>query len=44
MVNYFELLVQAGGLIQVRSVSRFGYGDLGANRARVERIREAFAR
>ena len=39
-----ELLVQAGGLIQVRSISRFGYGDHGVNRARVERIREAFAR
>ena len=36
-----ELLVQAGGVIQVRSISRFGYGDHGVNRARVERIREA---
>ena len=39
-----ELLVQAAGVIQVRSISRFGYGDHGVNRARVERIREAFAR
>ena len=39
-----ELLVQAGGLIQVRSISRFGYGDRGVNRARVEAIREAFAK
>ena len=39
-----ELLVQPGGLIQVRSISRFGYGDRGVNRARVERIREAFAK
>jgi uncharacterized protein (DUF1499 family) len=39
-----ELLVQAGGVIQVRSISRFGYGDQGVNRARVERIREALAK
>ncbi|HJY76262.1 MAG TPA: DUF1499 domain-containing protein [Burkholderiales bacterium] len=39
-----ELLVQAGGLIQVRSISRFGYGDRGVNRARVEAIRQAFTR
>jgi uncharacterized protein (DUF1499 family) len=39
-----ELLVQAGGVIQVRSISRFGYGDHGVNRARVERIREALAK
>jgi uncharacterized protein (DUF1499 family) len=39
-----ELLVQAGGVIQVRSISRFGYGDHGVNRARVERIREAFTK
>jgi uncharacterized protein (DUF1499 family) len=31
-------------LIQVRSISRFGYGDRGVNRARVEAIREAFAK
>lgn len=39
-----ELLVQAGGVIQVRSISRYGYGDRGVNRARVERVREAFTR
>lgn len=39
-----ELLVQEGGVVQVRSISRFGYGDRGVNRARVERIREAFAK
>lgn len=39
-----ELLVQAGGVIQVRSISRFGYGDGGVNRVRVERIREAFTK
>jgi len=39
-----EVLVQAGGVIQVRSISRFGYGDHGVNRARVERIREAFTK
>lgn len=38
-----ELLVQAGGVIQVRSLSRFGYRDRGVNRARVEAIRSAFA-
>jgi len=36
--------VQLGGVIEVRSLSRFGYGDHGANRARVEELREAFAR
>lgn len=39
-----ELLVQPGGVVQVRSISRFGYGDLGVNRARVEAIRTAFAK
>ena len=29
----------AGGLINVRSASRLGYGDLGANRNRIESIR-----
>lgn len=38
-----ELLVQTGGLIQVRSLSRFGYRDHGVNRARVETLRTAFA-
>ena len=36
--------VQLGGVVEVRSLSRFGYGDHGVNRARVEQIREAFAR
>ena len=39
-----ELLVETAGVVQVRSVSRFGYGDHGVNRARVEAIREAFTR
>lgn len=38
-----ELLVQPGGLIQVRSISRFGYRDRGVNRARVEALRTAFS-
>ncbi len=29
-------------LIHIRSASRVGYSDLGANRSRVERIRQAF--
>ncbi len=36
-------LDREAGVIHVRSASRVGYSDLGANRARVERIREAFA-
>jgi uncharacterized protein (DUF1499 family) len=39
-----ELLVQPDGVIQVRSISRFGYSDHGINRARVETLREAFAK
>lgn len=38
-----ELLVEAGGSIQVRSLSRFGYRDHGVNRTRVEAIRSAFS-
>lgn len=38
-----ELLIEPGGQIQVRSISRFGYRDGGANRARVEALRKAFA-
>lgn len=38
-----ELLMQPDGIVQVRSISRFGYGDHGVNRARVEAIREAFS-
>jgi len=34
-----ELLAGDGQMIQVRSVSRFGYSDSGANRARVEALR-----
>jgi len=30
----------AGGVIHVRSASRFGYSDMGKNRKRIERIRE----
>lgn len=33
----------AAGTIRVRSASRVGYGDMGANRARVEAIRSALA-
>jgi uncharacterized protein (DUF1499 family) len=32
-----------GGVIQVRSASRTGWWDLGANRRRVERLREAWS-
>lgn len=39
-----ELLVQGHGMIQVRSISRFGYSDHGVNRARVEALRTAFAK
>lgn len=38
-----ELLIQPSGVIQVRSLSRFGYRDHGVNRARVEAIRAAFS-
>ena len=36
-------LDQANNVIQVRSASRIGYGDWGANRQRVEALRAAFA-
>ena len=40
-VDDLELrLEQDAGLIQVRSASRVGYSDLGANRKRVNRLRE----
>jgi uncharacterized protein (DUF1499 family) len=35
---------ESPGVIHVRSASRLGYWDMGANRRRVERIREEFAR
>lgn len=35
---------EANHVIHVRSASRVGYGDLGANRARMEAIRTAFNR
>src|SRR5258706_6548846 len=34
-----ELLIRPEGGIDVRSISRFGYGDQGVNRKRVEEIR-----
>ncbi len=33
------LLDASAGVLHVRSSSRIGYGDLGANRARIERLR-----
>lgn len=37
-----ELLVRDNGVIDVRSVSRFGYRDFGVNRERVEQLRVLF--
>jgi uncharacterized protein (DUF1499 family) len=37
-----ELLVTPNGVIDVRSISRFGYRDMGVNRKRVEEIRSRF--
>ena len=38
----FEFLLDAGaGVIQVRSASRVGYGDMGVNRERIETVRAA---
>lgn len=43
-VDDLELTVNsAAHLIEVRSASRLGYGDLGVNRARVEKLHAAFA-
>ncbi len=43
-VDDVEFLVDEGAqVIHVRSASRVGYSDMGANRARVETIRAAFA-
>jgi len=36
------LLPEKGNIIHVKSASRVGYSDLGANRKRVERIRSVF--
>ncbi len=38
------LLDRAASVIHVRSASRVGYGDMGVNRKRVERLRERFSR
>lgn len=38
-----ELLIQPDGVIQVRSISRFGYRDFDVNRQRVEGLRESLA-
>ncbi|MEC7418575.1 MAG: DUF1499 domain-containing protein, partial [Pseudomonadota bacterium] len=38
----FELREEAG-IIAVRSASRVGYSDLGANRRRIEKIRQAIS-
>ena len=37
-----ELLISPDGVVDVRSISRFGYGDHGVNRARVGEIRKRF--
>lgn len=37
-----ELLVLPEGRIELRSISRFGYGSFGINRQRVEELRRAF--
>jgi len=37
-----ELLIAPGGIIDVRSISRFAYHDHEVNRDRVEALREAF--
>lgn len=42
-VDDLELLLDRGaGVVHVRSASRIGYSDLGANRKRVEAIRQAW--
>ncbi len=37
-----ELLLEPDGVIQVRSISRFGYRDFGVNRERVEYLRALY--
>jgi len=39
-----ELLIGDDGVIEVRSLSRFGFDDRGTNRARVEALRSALGR
>jgi uncharacterized protein (DUF1499 family) len=39
-----DFFIQEDGLIHVRSASRVGHWDLGANRRRVEELREKLAR
>lgn len=39
-----ELLIGDDGVIEVRSLSRFGFDDQGVNRARVEALRSALGR
>jgi uncharacterized protein (DUF1499 family) len=42
-VEFYFLIEQAGEtVIHIRSASRIGYSDLGANRKRIERIRNKF--
>jgi len=41
-VDDVEFYAQDNGNLAVRSASRVGYSDLGANRSRVEDLREAF--
>jgi uncharacterized protein (DUF1499 family) len=42
-VDDVEFLLDPAGAIHVRSASRLGRGDLGANRARIEAIRQRLA-
>ena len=43
VVDDVDFLIEPnGGKIHIRSASRVGYSDLGANRKRIERIRRAF--
>jgi len=43
-VDDLELLAdEEGGVVHVRSASRLGWSDLGANRHRVEALHRAFA-
>ncbi len=42
-VDDVEFWLEQPGVVHVRSASRLGYSDLGANRKRVERLREELA-